>query len=175
MRNKRTGLALAFAFAGSVAAGQSTPNTEKVVTRPKYSSNGQICEMRLYPNLNVANDNNGHARLPFDDFRREVDQIVPLDERGVKGQPFYRGWATGGGAIWAIFTYEKVRIVYAATFKVDPNAWKSPKPFVFSGEARSPERTPPANAGPEDDFNSYRNSSAETVTITWLDRKCVEK
>jgi hypothetical protein len=75
--------------------------------------------------------------------------------------------------MWAIFTYEKVRITYAANFRVDPNAWKDSKEFVFSEELLTlPAGRPEAKVKPEDDFLSYRTSTAEVVTITWLDRKC---
>jgi hypothetical protein len=187
MKNKLMLLIVSFLFSLNISFGQTASDielkygkptnaysvSEYIWMTPEYTVDGQVCRMRLYPKRISGNTNYVSGQLPFDDFRRVVDQIVPLDKRGAKREPFYNGWATGGGAMWAIFTYEKVRITYSASFKIDADAWKESKPFVFSEELLSlPEKESKSSEKPEDDFLSYRESKAEIVTITWLDRKC---
>ena len=147
--------------------------SENVWMTPEYSVDGQVCRMRLYPKRISGDTNYVSGQLPFEDFRRAVDQIVPPNKRGAKREPFDGGYTTGGGAMWAIFTYEKVRITYAASFRVDPNAWKDRKEFIFSEELLSlPEEKSETKVKSKDDFHSFRTSIAEIVTIVWLDRKC---
>lgn len=187
MRNKLIFFVVLFLLNLNASFGQTASDIEREYGRPtnaysvseyiwmtpEFAVDGQVCRMRLYPKRISGNTNYVSRELPFDDFRHVVDQMVPLDKRGAKREPFDSGWATGGGAMWAIFTYEKVRITYAAGFKVGPNDWKESKPFVFSEEALSLfEKEPESTVKPEDEFILYRTSKAEIVTITWLDRKC---
>ena len=147
--------------------------SENIWMTPEFAVDGQVCRMRFYPKRISTDTNYLSNQLPFDDFRNAVDQIVPLDKRGAKKLPFDSLWTMGGGAMWAIFTYEKIRITYSASFKVDPDAWKNSKPFVFSEEALSlSDKELQSPVKPEEDFVSYRTSKAEIVTVTWLDRKC---
>jgi len=149
--------------------------SEYIWMTPEYSDDGQVCRMRLYPKRISGNTNYHVEHLPFDDFRRLVDQLVPLNKRGAKKQPF-RGGATGGGVQWDTFTYEKVEIIYSASFQFDLDAWKNRKPYVFPEQiALLPEKETETPEKPEDDFAIYKNADTEIVTITWLDRKCAAK
>ena len=134
---------------------------------PDYGVDGQVCRMRLYPKRISGNTNYVVKELPFDDFKNVVDQIVPLAERGAKRQPFDGSWTTGGGSMWATFTYEKVRITYSAGFSVafDPTILKRGD-FVFNVD---PDTKPIES---NDDFLLFHTSKVEIVTIVWLQRKC---
>ena len=142
--------------------------------KPEFAVDGQVCQMRLYPKRISGDNNRDSKQLPFDDFRSVVDQIVPLDKRGAKSEPFIGG-GTGGGVVWDTFKYEKVRITYSAGFTIDPDAWKNEKPFNFSEQFALLPETEETSAKPKDDFAAYKNSKTELVVITWLDRKCVGK
>ena len=156
--------------------------SEFIWMTPEYAIDGQVCRMRLYPKR-ISADTNYHSKeLPFDDFRNVVEQIVPLNKRGAKKLPFDSLWTIGGGAKWAIFTYEKVRIIYSAGFKIAPSVRKEKNPDLSLPEdtlslldegSESPVK--PELVKPENDFLSYRASKAEIVTIIWLDRKCNTK
>ena len=140
---------------------------------PEYGVEGQVCPMRLYPKRISGNTNYVVKDLPFDDFKSVVDQLIPGDMRGTKKEPFDGGWTTGGGSMWATFTYERVRIIYSAGFRVDPEAWKNRKEFVFSAELLALPETQSENAvKSDDDFLLFHTAKAEIVTISWLDRKC---
>ena len=147
--------------------------SEHIWMTPEFADDRQVCRMRLYAKRISGNTNYASIKLPFDEFRNAVDQLVPLDKRGAKRLPFDNAWTFGSGVSWAIFTYEKVRITYSDSFKVDTDAWKNSKPSDFSEEEillSDRERQSPIK--PKGDFDSYRTSKAEIATITWLDRKC---
>lgn len=143
--------------------------SELIWMTPEYAEDGQVCRMRLYPKRISGNTNYVSKDLPFDDFRRVVDQLIPIETRGAKKEPFDGGWTTGGGAMWATFTYEHVRVTYAAGFTVvfDSDVLKR-------GEFKFPVPLPETEPSPksEDDFLLFHTSRAEIVTITWLYRKC---
>jgi hypothetical protein len=147
--------------------------SERIWMTPEYTADGQVCRIRLYPKRISADASYLSKERPFEEFMVAVDQLVPLNKRGAKKEPF-GGWATGGRAQWAIFKYEKVMIMYSASFEVDPDS--RVKPFVFSEEVlreySAPERKLESMVKPEDDFLFYRKFNVEIVTITWDDRKC---
>jgi hypothetical protein len=142
--------------------------TEFVWMTPEYAADGQVCRMRLYPKRVSGNTNIFIKELPFDDYKTVVDQLVPIETRGPKKQTSDGGWVTGGGSIWATFTYEKVRITYSAGFsmKYDGEVLKRGE-FVFSIPPGT-ESLPPSN----DEYLLFHDSKVEMVTISWLERKC---
>jgi hypothetical protein len=143
--------------------------SEKILMSPQYGLDGQVCRMTFYPKRFSSDATYVSGQLPFDEFRTVVDSVVPLAARGGKKEPFAAGgWATGGGARWAIFTYDRVTISYVASFKVDSVDFS--KPFVFSDEAIARARAE-SNVTPED-FSLYRDSTAEVVTVQWNERQC---
>jgi len=180
--------AVVFMLSVSAAIGQTAADIEKkygkpittyavsdhVWMTPEYTVDAQVCRMRLFPKRISADTNYLLKQLPFDEFKKVVDQLVPVNARGKKKEPFGNG-ATGGGVEWAIFEYQKVTITYSASFDVDPNSWQKRKPFVFSLEGSSFDTKPTDLAAPLDDFFRYRAYSFEIVTITWNDRKCAGK
>lgn len=145
--------------------------SELIWMTPEYAVDGQVCRMRLYPKRIAGNTNNYTVKeLPFDDFKNVVDQLIPSDARGPKRQPFDGGWTTGGGAMWATFTYETVRITYSAggfSLAYDPKILRRGE-FVFT-VADSDAKTA---AKSNDDFLLFHTSKVEIVTIEWLQRKC---
>jgi hypothetical protein len=184
MRNRLVFAAVALLLNVSIAFGQTSSDIEKeygkpvnaysvgehIWMTPEYATGGQVCRMRLYPKRFSANTNYLYSDLPFNEFQTAVDYLIPSNGRGAKQEPFDSG-ATGGGAMWAIFKYEKVTVTYSASFKVDPDSWKELKPFVFSEETLR-EFSPSNSVKPEDDFLPYRNYKYEVVTVTWSGRKC---
>ena len=136
---------------------------------PEYAADGQVCRMRLYPKRISADTNYVVKDLPFDDFKTIVDQLIHNDARGAKSEPFDGLWTTGGGSMWATFTYEKVRFIYSAGFTLayDPGVLKRGD-FVFS----LPETGAAKSVKSDDEFLLFHTSRVEIVTITWFDRKC---
>ena len=136
---------------------------------PEYADDGQVCRMRLYPKRVSGDINYVVKDLPFDDFKSVVDQLIPLELRGAKKDPFDGSWTTGGGSMWATFNYERVSITYSAGFRVtfDPKSLKKGETVFLL-----PEGLPDNQMEPQDEFFLFRQSRVEIVTIRWRDRKC---
>src|SRR5437868_6430334 len=97
--------------------------SEHIWMTPEYTADGQVCQMRLYPKRISSDTNYLSKQLPFEELKEVLNQLVPLNARGVKKEPFGIT-ATGGGAAWTTYTYEKVTFVFTSSFKVDPDSWK---------------------------------------------------
>jgi hypothetical protein len=145
--------------------------SEKILMSPHFGLDGQVCRMTFYTKRFSSDTIYVSSELPFDEFRTVVDSIIPMAARGSKKEPFAAGgWATGGGARWAIFTYERLTISYVASFKVDSVDFSKQPSFVFSDDAIARAKAEP-NVTAED-YSLYRDSTAEVVTVQWNDRQC---
>ena len=150
------------------------PVAEHIWMTPEYTAGGAVCRMRLYPKRVSGNNNYLIKQLPFDEFNKVVEQLVPRHVRGAKTEPFDNGlWTMGGRVRWATFTYEKVAIMYSAGFEINAESLKTSEPFDFSlTDIPYSDVKPEIARKSEDDFAPYQKSNAEMVTITWSDRKC---
>lgn len=142
---------------------------------PDFAEDGQVCRMRLYQKR-ISGNTNYVGKLTFADFKKVVDRLVPPEIRGVRGEPFDENGSTmGGGVIWATFTYEIVRITYSGGLRMSAADLKDSKPFNFDEMFNSlPPEDSKESAKPKGDFEAHKSSPVEIVTITWLQRKCVE-
>ncbi len=151
--------------------------SEHIWMTPEYTADGQVCQMRLYPRrIGDAGDNYLSNRLPFQELRLVLNELAPPITRGVKKDPFGQT-ATGGGAAWTTYAYEKVSFVFISSFKIDPSTVNL-KPYVFSENLRSnadareiPVSNP--NAG-DNDFLDSEQSKTEIVTVVWNGRTCTQ-
>ncbi|HET6854022.1 MAG TPA: hypothetical protein VFH46_17085, partial [Pyrinomonadaceae bacterium] len=89
--------------------------SEHIWMTPEYSSDGQVCRMRLYPKRISANTNYGAHDLPFSELRDVLNGLVPVETRGAKKQSFGTT-ATGGGAAWTTYDYENVTFDFVSFF-----------------------------------------------------------
>lgn len=145
--------------------------SENIWMTPEYTVDGQICQMRIYPKRIAPDTNYLSIRLPFDELKRVLNQLAPINIRGAKNEPFGIT-ATGGGAAWTTYPYEKVTFIFTSSFKVDPDSLKESKPYVFSLQEFHSDGKPEKSAPSEDDFYRSQVTSAEIVTIRWNGRKC---
>lgn len=173
-----------FAFAASSALGQSASDIEakygkptnvyavsqNIWMTPEYTADGQVCEMLLYPRRIAPDAINLSNKLPFDELQIVLNKLVPVNTRGV--QRGNRNTATGGGASWTTYTYEKVTFVFTFSFKVDPNAWKQSNSYVFSEQKFPPTSQSTTSSRSNGDFLVNDIGTAEMVTIKWNERKC---
>ena len=148
---------------------------EFVWMTPEFAADGQVCRMRFYPRHVAANTNIVARDLPLDNFRTAIEQLVPMSVRGArKNIPEDVAWATGGGVIWAIFTFERVRIMYMNSFKVDPDFKLVRGEFKFPLEDIPSEAELAAIAAkPKPPETEFRDSPVVMASVTWTDRKCV--
>lgn len=144
--------------------------SESVWMSPEYASDGQVCRMIFYPRRFSSTINYLTDQLPFDEFRRVIDAIVPVATRGAQKEPFGNGlWTIGGGVRWANFVYERVTIEYVASFRFNA-ALGMGEPVTFSSDEISKQQQKPKPL--KEDFSLYSDSTAEIVTVQWNDRKC---
>ena len=136
---------------------------------PDYTADGQVCRMRLYHKRVASDTNYLSGTLPFDELKGVLNRLVPPNARGFKKELFGMS-ATGGGAAWTTYPYEKVIFTFTSSFEVDPV--KRLKPYTFtvshsSSDVKAEDPTPT-----DDDFSPSGVSNAEIVTIEWSDRRC---
>ncbi len=109
---------------------------ENIWMMPDYAPDGQVCGMRLVPKRIGPNTNYLTKQLPFEELKEVLNQLVPLDLRGPKKEPFGQT-ATGGGAAWTTHTYAKVTFIFTSSFRVDPNALERLKRLCFYGPRKA--------------------------------------
>lgn len=185
MRNKLIFAAVSIMLYANSAFGQTASDMDKkygksakvysvsehIWMTPEYTADGQVCQMHFYPKRISANTNYLYKQLPFEELKAVLNELAPLDMRGAKKESFGTT-ATGGGAVWTTYPYEKVIFIFTSSFRVDPDAWKELKPYVFTVQD-FPSAAKTENAAPsDDDFLRSKSSSAEIVTLIWNDRKC---
>jgi hypothetical protein len=147
--------------------------SEHILMTPEYSTDDQVCMMRLHPRHYGPNVNYVSANLPFKELTRVLNELVPVRTRGAKKEPFDTG-AAGGGAEWMTYAYENVEFSFVSSFRPDPDSWKTRKEFVFTIEPGSaPAQPQPIPSTPSDnDFSSSQGSIIELVNIKWKGRQC---
>jgi hypothetical protein len=151
--------------------------SENIWMTPEYTAGGQVCMMRLHPRRFSSTTNYVSAHLPFQELKTVLNELVPLKTRGKKKEPFDTG-AAGGGVDWMFYSYENVHFSFMASFRPEPDSWKTRKEYVFSIEPGSPLTQPPKpkDSVPSDnDFSSSQVLSTEIVTIRWTGRQCAKQ
>jgi hypothetical protein len=146
--------------------------SENIWMTPEYTVEGQVCQMRLYHKRIASDSNYLSTRLPFEELLSVLNQLVPIEKRGTKKEPFGLT-ATGGGAAWTTYPYQKVTFIFLSSFKVDPGSWNQSKPYDLSAQ-NFPYNQRSENSS-EGDFFRSQALAAEIVTIKWNDRRCAAK
>jgi hypothetical protein len=148
--------------------------SEHILMTPEYTKEGQVCMMRLHPRRFSQTRNYLSPNLPFEELNRVLNELVPLQTRGAKKQPFGTG-AAGGGADWMSYAYENVKFSFVASFRPDPDSWRTRKEYIFSSTSRDAPAQPPKpkdSVPSENDFASSQPMTTEIVTIIWIGRQC---
>ena len=148
--------------------------SENIWMTPEFTVEGQVCEMRLYHKRIASNTNFLSTKLPFEELQTVLNQLVPIENRGVKKESFGL-MATGGGAAWTTYPYQKVTFIFVSSFKVEPGSWNQSKPYDLSAQNFPSDKKSEKSKSSEGDFFRSQALGAEIVTITWNDRKCAAK
>ncbi len=88
--------------------------------------------MRFHPKRISGNTNYISGQLSFNDFRRVIDQLFPVDKRGAKNEPFISE-VTGSGVAWDTFMYKKVRLRIKPVSRFTPMFGKTENRMYFQG------------------------------------------
>lgn len=145
--------------------------TEHIWMTPNYTSDGQLCQLKLFPKRVGPQTDYLSSHLPFEELKSILNQLVPPPTRGLKGELFGLTH-TGGGIGWITYSYEKASFVFTFGMRFTNESLKQPEPVTFSAEEiraySKPAKTPPSDV----DFDNSRTANVEIVTIKWTGRKC---
>lgn len=147
--------------------------SEHIWMTPEYAADGQVCSLRLYPKRIDAKTNYRSTKLPFNELRDVLNDLVPLDTRGTK-KPGFGMTDTGGGTGWTHYDYENVLITFISFFQLnfDPKTLKRAD-FVLLDSDLEAAPEPVKNLTPDkDDFANSDGIPIEIVTVSWPGRKC---
>ena len=144
--------------------------SQNIWMTPEYTDDGQVCEMLLYPRRIGPNLINLSQTLPFEELQSVLNELVPVKTRGAKRE--HGNTATGGGASWTTYAYEKVTFLFTSSFKVDSKVWTESKPYIFSDQKFPSTGRSTTSSRSQDDFSVNDIGTAEMVTIKWNERKC---
>jgi hypothetical protein len=138
---------------------------------PDYTSDGHVCQMKLFPKRVGPETDYLSSQLPFEELKSILNRLVPTATRGLKGERF--GLTdTGGGVAWTSYPYEKASFVFTFRMRLAKDSVKQSESVSFSADEilsyRKLAKTPPS----EDDFDNSQTANLEIVTIKWTGRKC---
>ena len=145
--------------------------SEHIWMTPDYSTDGQVCRMRLYPRrLGRETDYLG-SQLLFPELSQVLNEIVPPHLRGSKKDGFGQT-SLGGGTAWTTYEYKNVGFTFIFSYKLDLDVLEKANSKVLTGP--DPEGLPLRKETPPslDDFVGSLNSQTEIVTISWNHRPC---
>jgi hypothetical protein len=132
----------------------------------KYTSDGQACQMTLFPKR-VSNDTVYlYCQLPFYELKRVLNDIAPQSERGNRGD----WWGLSlflGGFQNAVYDYEKVTISVKAGVSFSTNKKPEKNRLEENGQNDAIEE--------DEEFANPIFRKAEIVVIRWKDRECAEQ
>jgi hypothetical protein len=144
--------------------------SKHILMKPDFDKSGQVCRVVLVINEGMQSP----VDVPFEVFKSVVDRIIPINKRGAKHEPFYSGYTLDGGAIWAIFTYEEVALVYSGSFDISNLEFRSEKrkEWIPSNLSNPNSNETVQTAEIKDDFANYKLLRVGWAQITWKKRKC---
>lgn len=120
--------------------------------------------------------NSDSTKLPFNEFRDVLNDLLPLETRGTKKQGF-GSTNFGGGTAWTEYEYENVLVTFISFYRLTSNPKVNPQDFVLLDV--DPEPAPEAvkkNLTPDkDDFANSESIRTEIVTVRWTGRPCVKQ
>lgn len=138
---------------------------------PDYTSDGQVCQMKLFPKRVGPETDYLSNQLPFEELKSILNRLVPPVNRGLKGEAF--GLTdTGGGMAWTTYPYENASFIFTFRMRLAKESLKQLEPISFSTDEilsyRKPAKTPPS----DHDFDNSQTAGLEIVTIKWTKRRC---
>jgi hypothetical protein len=149
--------------------------SEHIWMTPEFALDGQVCLMRLYPKRVDARNNFVGAGLQYEELRRLLNSLVPLNQRGMKSKTNFGATATGGPAAWTTYPYERITFIFTSSFlpaKFDESTRLRKGEYTFSEPKTGLAIDQKSELPSADDFLPSQSSTTEIVTIRWNDRKC---
>jgi hypothetical protein len=145
--------------------------TEHIWMTPGYTSDGHVCQMKLFPKRVGPNTDYLSHQLPFEELKFILNRLVPPADRGMKGELF--GLTdTGGGIAWTSYPYEKAVFLFTFPLRINKEALKQSESYSFSADEIAMYRKSSKTPSTGNDFDNSQGDKLEIVTIKWTERKC---
>jgi hypothetical protein len=148
--------------------------SEHIWMTADFSSDGQVCQMRLYPKRIGPKTDNHRSQLVFPELTEVLNEIVPPHLRGLKKDGFGQT-SLGGGTAWTIYAYENVSFNFISSYKLDPDIIEKAKSHVLKDPDPDVIPLPKKTAPSLDDFAGSKDLPTEIVTVRWNRRPCTVK
>ena len=152
--------------------GKAHSVSEHVWLEAEYGADGQVCRMRVYPKGIQPNSNREFITFPYDEVKNVLNQLVPLNTRGMKQGAFGFFSSLGGGVAWTTYPYEKVTFTFYFLFRIDQEVSREPKPVRIPALEFPSDRELKDMLPSEDDFSPIKGLKGDLFKIEWKDRKC---
>jgi hypothetical protein len=139
--------------------------SESIWMTPEFTTDGQVCSMRLYPKRISSTTNYLSNELNKWELKEVIDKIAPLKTRGKRSRFF--GFTNFMGQMYSkIYNYENIRFSFLASLNLGRAGIKLTKPT--SDKKKVPEDTTPKD-------EMLIPNDATIVTIVWVNKTCAEK
>lgn len=148
--------------------------SEHIWMAPEFAADGQVCRIQLYPRRIAPNTVFLSGPLIFGELEGVLNQLVPFNSRGLKKESFGLT-ATGGGAAWTTYPYEKVTFIFTFPLRVNSDPQREIKHDLFSVGGPLPTVKKINTAPSAGDFSRNQAAPTELVTIEWNEKKCIER
>jgi hypothetical protein len=137
----------------------------------KYSADGQVCEMNLYPKR-VSDETVylGFPHLPQGEIKRTLDKIVPSSERGQETQ--LSGLTFGlGSSTSTSYDFENVMFVFRSSIRLK----KANDQIEENTDVEKKEENVRNDEKKADSFPASALRNVEIISIVWKNRTCTDK
>jgi hypothetical protein len=152
--------------------------SEHIWMTPEFDAEGQICMARPYPKRISAYSNYYFNRLPSDELKDVLNQLVPPSARGAKEyKSDFALSELGGGIERTTYPFEKVTFTFLLSFTVGPikatDATKGEGLSLLESDFPLSQENPANKMKSGDAFTNASAPDPEIVEIWWKDRKCI--
>jgi hypothetical protein len=143
---------------------------------PKFTQDGQVCSLRLYPARISSTTNYLQDTLDYWELKSTLNRLAPPERRGKKTILF--GLINGGGGrSETIYSFENVTFTFLKSVSpyLSPIGTKTklPKPTTPHRPTTPSRPTTPKRVSDEaSDNEMVVPRDAEIVTITWNGKSC---
>lgn len=137
---------------------------------PVFATDGQVCQMWLFPKRVSGADNYLGTTLEFDKLRFFLNTLAPPEQRGLKQRSFGGSINTGRAAL-TYYSYENVEFTFMNGPEFSGSTYSKPSPPRKPLSLEDSVRRAPENRHPSAD--DFPRAYTEIVNVRWLRRTCV--
>jgi hypothetical protein len=136
---------------------------------PVFATDGQMCQMWVFPKRVSGADNYLGTTLEFDKLRFFLNTLVPPEQRGLK-QLSFGSIVNTGRVAWTTYSYENVEFTFMNGPKSSGSTYSKPPPPGKTLSLVDSVRRAPENRHPSAD--DFPRAETEIVNVRWQRRTC---